>query len=40
MLAHAGVLVVRYGTDAASVWGDWIDTIAPLTAAVICWVVS
>jgi two-component system cell cycle sensor histidine kinase/response regulator CckA len=40
MLGHGGVLVIRYGTDTASVWGDWIDTIAPLTAAVICLTVS
>ncbi len=40
MLVHGGVLVVRYGTDAASVWGDWIDIIAPLAAAVTCWMVS
>ena len=40
MLVHGGVLVVRYGTDAASVWGDWIDTIAPLVGAVVCWMVS
>jgi PAS domain S-box-containing protein len=24
----------------ASLWGDWIDTAAPLVAAVICWMVS
>ena len=40
MLVHGGVLAVRYGTDTASVWGDWIDTVAPLAAAVICWMVS
>jgi len=40
VLAHLGILVVRYGTDTASLWGDWIDTIAPLVAAVVCFSVS
>lgn len=40
MLLHAGVLVFRYGTAAASVWGDWIDTAAPVAAAIICWLIS
>jgi PAS domain S-box-containing protein len=40
MLVHGGVLVVRYGTDAASLWGDWIDTLAPLVGAVVCWMAS
>jgi len=37
---HAGVLVLRYGTETASLWGDWIDTAAPLAGAAICWMVS
>jgi PAS domain S-box-containing protein len=37
---HGAVLAVRYGTDTASLWGDWIDTAAPLAAAVICWMVA
>src|SRR5215472_5787050 len=37
ILVHVSILLVRYGTDTASLWGDWIETIAPLTAAVICW---
>jgi len=37
---HATVLALRYGTDTASLWGDWIDTAAPLVAAVICWMVA
>jgi len=40
MVIHGAVLAVRYGTEAASRWGDWIDTAAPLTAAVVCWLVS
>jgi len=40
MLVHAGILALRYGTETASVWGDWIDTIAPVTAAVVCWLVA
>ena len=37
---HAAVLAARYGTPTASLWGDWIDTAAPLAGAVICWMVS
>jgi len=37
VLVHLFVLVARYGSDTASLWGDWIDTLAPLTAAIICW---
>ena len=40
VLIHVGILTVRYGTETASLWGDWIDTIAPLIAAVICFLVS
>ncbi len=40
VLLHGAVLVLRYGTDTASLWGDWIDTAAPLVAAVVCWMVS
>jgi len=40
VLVHAGVLALRYGTDAASLWGDWIDTAAPFVACVVCWLVS
>ena len=40
LLVHGAVLVFRYGTDTASLWGDWIDTAAPLVAAVVCWTVS
>jgi len=37
---HATVLSVRYGTETASLWGDWIDTAAPLAGAAICFMVS
>jgi two-component system cell cycle sensor histidine kinase/response regulator CckA len=40
MLVHGAVLIVRYGTDSASLWGDWIDTVAPLAGTVVCWMVS
>jgi len=40
VLVHGAVLIFRYGTDTASVWGDWIDTVAPLVGAVVCWMVS
>lgn len=40
LLVHVSVLVLRYGTDTASLWGDWIDAIAPLVAALICWQAS
>jgi len=37
VLVHVSILALRYGSDMASLWGDWIDTIAPVIAAVICW---
>src|SRR5436309_1199280 len=37
---HAGVLLTQHGTESASVWGDWIDAVAPFTAAVVCWLVA
>ena len=40
LLAHVSVLLFRYGSDFASVWGDWIDAIAPLIASIICWQTS
>jgi len=40
VLLHAGILVFRYGTSTASVWGDWIDTAAPVVAIVIAWLAS
>jgi PAS domain S-box-containing protein len=40
ILLHVTVLLLRYGTATASVWGDWIDAITPLAGAVVCWLVS
>src|SRR5580765_1215091 len=40
VLVHVGVLVLRYGSETASLWGDWIDTLAPLAASVVCWLSS
>jgi two-component system, cell cycle sensor histidine kinase and response regulator CckA len=40
VLAHVSVLVFRYGSDFASVWGDWIDAIAPLVASFFAWQAS
>ncbi|HTT23031.1 MAG TPA: PAS domain S-box protein [Candidatus Sulfotelmatobacter sp.] len=40
LLAHMSVLLVRYGSDFASLWGDWIDTLAPFAASLICWQIS
>src|SRR5207248_7299570 len=40
MAVHVAVLLFRYGTPVASVWGDWIDALTPLAAAVVCWLVS
>ncbi len=40
IVVHLSVLLTRYGTDTASVWGDWIDAIAPFLAAILCWMVS
>ena len=40
VLTHVAVLVLQYGTASASLWGDWIDTVAPLVATVVCWQTS
>jgi len=40
IVAHVSVIALRYGTDTASVWGDWIDTLAPLVASIVCWQAS
>ena len=38
---HGTVLLLGYGTDTASVWGDWIGAaIAPLVAAAVSWVAA
>jgi two-component system, cell cycle sensor histidine kinase and response regulator CckA len=47
-LAAAAILVVvhlllvafRYGTDFASLWSDWVGTVAVLLAAIVCWSTS
>jgi PAS domain S-box-containing protein len=40
VLLHAGILAFRYGSQIASVWGDWIDTAAPVVALLVCWLAS
>src|SRR5215469_13679962 len=40
IVVHLSVLLTKYGTDTASVWGDWIDSAAPFLAAILCWMVS
>ncbi len=40
LLVHGAVLALRYGTETASRWGDWIDTAAPLTGTAVCWLAS
>ena len=40
LLVHVSILLFRYGSDFASVAGDWIDTIAPLIASIVCWQAS
>ena len=40
ILAHVSVLAFRYESDFASVWGDWISTLAALVASIICWETS
>ena len=38
---HAMVLLLRYGTESASLWGDVIGaSAAPLLAAIVAWLVS
>jgi two-component system, cell cycle sensor histidine kinase and response regulator CckA len=40
ILIHVVVLIAWYGTERASLWGDWIDIAAPLAAALVCWMAS
>jgi|1186.fasta_scaffold00648_2 two-component system cell cycle sensor histidine kinase/response regulator CckA len=40
VVLHIAVLLTQYGTDTASVRGDWIDAATPLIAAIVCWAVS
>ena len=37
---HISILLTRYGSDSASLWGDWIDVVAPLGAAIVSWLVA
>ncbi|MFZ0733841.1 MAG: PAS domain-containing protein [Candidatus Sulfotelmatobacter sp.] len=37
---HVSVVIAQYGSDTASLIGDWIDTLAPLIACIECWLVS
>jgi PAS domain S-box-containing protein len=36
-LVHGAVLLFRYGTATASLWGDWIDAVVIVLAALACW---
>ncbi len=40
IVAHVVLLVVRYDTPAASLWGDWIGSAAGFVAALACWSAS
>lgn len=40
VVVRAAIIAFRHGTETASVWGDWVDTLTPLVAAVVCWRVS
>ena len=40
IVGHVVLLSLRYGTQAASVWGDWFGIAAALLATVACWVAS
>ncbi len=40
MLVHGAVLIFRYGTARASLWGDLIGAAAVLLAAISCWSAS
>ena len=40
MFVHGAVLVVWYGTEAASRWGDWIETASIVVAAIAGWSAS
>jgi two-component system cell cycle sensor histidine kinase/response regulator CckA len=40
ILLHSVLLVFRYGTQFASLWGDWIGAAAAFLAAVVCWSAS
>jgi two-component system, cell cycle sensor histidine kinase and response regulator CckA len=37
---HGAVLLLWYGSARASLWGDWIDTAAPVIGAIVCWIAA
>jgi two-component system cell cycle sensor histidine kinase/response regulator CckA len=40
VIVQFSIVLTRYGTESASLWGDWIDALTPLIAAVFCWLGS
>ncbi len=40
VLVHGAVLIFRYGSETASLWGDWITTASILLAVLACWSAS
>ena len=40
VIVHFSIVLTLYGTESASLWGDWIDALTPLLAAVFCWLGS
>jgi two-component system cell cycle sensor histidine kinase/response regulator CckA len=40
IVVHLVLLTLRYGTEFASLWGDWIGAASSLLAAVVCWSAS
>jgi two-component system, cell cycle sensor histidine kinase and response regulator CckA len=40
LVVHLVLLIVRYGTQSASLWGDWIEDAAVLLAAIVAWSTS
>src|SRR5437868_4646528 len=40
LIVHIEILLTQYGSDTASLCGDWIGAITPLAGAIVCWLVS
>jgi two-component system cell cycle sensor histidine kinase/response regulator CckA len=40
VVGHIVLLLLRYGTETASLWGDWLSTAAALLATITCWLAS
>jgi two-component system cell cycle sensor histidine kinase/response regulator CckA len=40
IVLHLALLALRYGTPFASLWGDWIESVALFAAIVVCWSTS